>query len=49
MSTILAPKYANLTTGYNEIKIWSIIYHSYNLTSKYFGIPGSDFYTTVKY
>ena len=37
MGTIFAPTYANLTMGYHEVKLYSIIKNTYNLTvSKYF-------------
>ena len=36
MGTIFAPNYANLTMGYHEIKVYSIICQSYALVSKYF-------------
>ena len=36
MGTIFAPTYANLTMGYHEIKVYSIISQSYTLASKHF-------------
>ena len=36
MGTIFAPTYANLTMGYHEIKVYSIIRQSYTLASKHF-------------
>ena len=33
---IFAPTYANLTIGYHEIKVYSIIHRSYGLASKNF-------------
>ena len=36
MGKIFAPTYANLTMGYHEIKVYSIIRQSYVLASKYF-------------
>ena len=36
MGTIFAPIYANLTMGYHEIKVYSIIRQSYALASKHF-------------
>ena len=36
MGKISAPTYANLTMGYQEIKVYSIICQSYALASKYF-------------
>ena len=36
MGTILAPIYANLSMGYHEIKVYSIIRQSYTLASKRF-------------
>ena len=36
MGTIFAPSYANLTMGYREIKVYSIICQSYALVSKHF-------------
>ena len=36
MGTIFAPTYANLTMGYHEIKVYSIICQSYALASKHF-------------
>ena len=36
VGTIFAPTYANLTMGYHEIKVYSIIHQSYALASKYF-------------
>ena len=36
VGTIFAPTYANLTVGYHEIKVYSIIRQSYVLASKYF-------------
>ena len=36
MGTIFAPTYANLTMGYYEIKVYSIISQSYTLASKHF-------------
>ena len=35
MGTIFAPTYANLTKGYHEIKVYSIIRQTYGLASKY--------------
>ena len=35
MGTIFAPTYANVTMGYHEIKVYSIIHQSYALSSKY--------------
>ena len=35
MGTIFAPTYANLTMGYHEIKVYSIISQSYALASKH--------------
>ena len=40
MDTIFAPNYANLTVGYHEIKVYSIICLSYALASKHFENPG---------
>ena len=36
MGTIFSPTYANLTMGYHEIKVYSIISQSYALASKHF-------------
>ena len=36
MGTIFVPTYANLTMGYHEIKVYSIIRQSYALASKHF-------------
>ena len=36
MGTIFAPTSANLTMGYHEIKVYSIICHSYAFASKHF-------------
>ena len=36
MGTIFAPTYADLTMGYHEIKVYSIISQSYALASKHF-------------
>ena len=36
MGTIFAPIYANLSMGYHEIKVYSIIRQSYTLASKHF-------------
>ena len=36
MGTIFAPTYANITMGYHEIKVYSIIHQSYALGSKHF-------------
>ena len=36
MGTIFAPTYANLTMGYHEIKVYSIIRQSHTLANKYF-------------
>ena len=36
MGTIFAPTYANLTVGYYEIKVCSIVCQSYAIASKYF-------------
>ena len=36
MSTIFAPTYVNLTMGYHEMKVYSIISQSHSLASKYF-------------
>ena len=36
MGTIFAPTYVNLTMGYHEIKVYSIIHQSYALASMYF-------------
>ena len=36
MSAIFAPTYVNLTMGYHEIKVYSIIHQSHALASKYF-------------
>ena len=36
MGTIFTPTYANLTMGYHEIKVYSIIRQSYALASKHF-------------
>ena len=36
MGTIFAPTYANLTMGYHEIKVYSVIRQSYALASKHF-------------
>ena len=36
MGTVFAPTYANLTLGYHEIKVYSIISQSYALASKHF-------------
>ena len=36
MGTIFAPTYANLTMGYHEIKVYSIIRQSHALASKHF-------------
>ena len=38
MGTIFAPTYTNLTTGYHEIKVYSIISQSYALVNKHFQI-----------
>lgn len=35
MSTILAPKYATLTMGYFEIKLYQEIENRLNITTKY--------------
>ena len=35
MGTIFAPTYANLTKGYHEFKVYSIIRQTYALASKY--------------
>ena len=36
MGTMFAPTYANLTMGYDELKVHSIIRQSHDLASKYF-------------
>lgn len=36
MGTIFAPTYANLTMGYHEVQLYSIIYQNYRLASDYF-------------
>ena len=36
MGTVFAPTYANLTMGYHEIKVYSIIRQSHALASKHF-------------
>ena len=36
MGTIFAPTYANLTMGYNKVKVYFIIRQSYALAGKHF-------------
>ena len=36
MSSICAPSYTNLSMGYHEIKVYSIIHQSYASASKHF-------------
>ena len=36
MGTVFAPTYANLTEGYHEIKVYSIIRQGYLLAGKHF-------------
>ena len=43
MGTVFATTYSNLTMGYREIKVYSVIRQSYTLASKHFEILGSDF------
>ena len=42
MSKIFAPTYADLTLGYHEMKVYSIIRQSYTLARNICKIPGSD-------